>query len=195
MLVQPEKARAKAARAIATLDSGLSCRVVGPAGEEIKTDMPRAMGGNASDPSPGWFFRTSLASCCATVIAMHAARLGIDLSKLEITVESDGDSRGILGLDDRISAGMSALRTIVQITADNAGPEQLEELVRWSDMHSPVGCTVREAPKNTLIVRTREVRTGRQWQAAVGSKAGPRVVISPSGQISRAGDLPVQPHF
>jgi uncharacterized OsmC-like protein len=150
----PEKARAKQTPAIATLESGLKCRVVGPAGEEINTDMPRAMGGNASDPNPGWFFRASLASCCATVIAMRAARLGINLSKLEVAVESEGDNRGILGLDDRISAGMSALRTTVQIAADNAGPEQLEELVRWSDKHSPVGCTVREAPKNTLIVRT-----------------------------------------
>jgi hypothetical protein len=50
---------------------------------------------------------------------------------------------------------MSALRTTVQIAADNAGPEQLEELVRWSDEHSPVGCTVREAAGNTLIVHTR----------------------------------------
>jgi len=150
----PEKARAKQAPATATLESGLKCRVVGPGGEEIKTDMPRAMGGNASDPNPGWFFRASLASCCATVIALRAARLGINLSKLEVAVESEGDTRGILGLDDRISAGMSALRTTVQIAADNAGPEQLEELVRWSDRHSPVGCTVREAARNTLIVHT-----------------------------------------
>lgn len=149
----PEKAQAKQAAAVATLESGLKCRVVGPAGEEIKTDMPRAMGGSASDPNPGWFFRASLASCCATVIAMRAARLGINLSKLEVAVESEGDNRGILGLDNRISACMSGLRTTVQITADNAGAEQLEELVRWSDRHSPVGCTVREAPKNTLVVR------------------------------------------
>jgi hypothetical protein len=74
--------------------------------------------------------------------------------KLEVAVESEGDNRGILGLDDGISAGMSALRTTVQIAADNAGPEQLEELVRWSDSHSPVGCTVRDAAGNTLVVHT-----------------------------------------
>ena len=86
----PEKARAKQAPATATLESGLKCRVVGPGGEEIKTDMPRAMGGNASDPNPGWFFRASLASCCATVIALRAARLGINLSKLKVAVEKRG---------------------------------------------------------------------------------------------------------
>ena len=51
--VHPEKARAKQATAIATLESGLKCRVVGPGGEEIKTDMPRAMGGDAASGSDG----------------------------------------------------------------------------------------------------------------------------------------------
>lgn len=150
---QPEKARAKHASATASLESGLKCRVVGPAGAQIETDMPPAMGGTASGPNPGWFFRASLASCCATVIAMRAACIGIHLTKLEVTVESDGDNRGMLGLDDHISAGMSALRTNVQIAADNADPGQLEELVLWADQHSPVGCTVRQAAANTLNVR------------------------------------------
>lgn len=83
---------------------------------------------------------------------MRAAQLGISLSKLEVTVESDGDHRGILGLDDQISAGASALRTKVRIGADNAAPGQLEDLVRWAEKHSPVGCTVQDAPANTLSV-------------------------------------------
>ena len=152
---QPEKARVKQASATATLESGLKFRVIGPAGEQIETDMPPAMGGAASGPNPGWFFRASLASCCATVIAMRAARLGIHLTKLEVAVESEGDHRGILGLDDQISASMSSLRTNVQIAADNANPELLEELVRWAEKHSPVGCTVRDAATNTINIRTR----------------------------------------
>jgi uncharacterized OsmC-like protein len=149
---QPQKAKAKHAPATAILASGVKCRVTGPAGEQIETDMPAAMGGAAAGPNPGWFFRASLASCCATVIAMRAARLGVNLTTLQVTVESDGDHRGILGLDDRISAGMFSLRTRVQIGADNASPEQLAELVRWAEQHSPVGCTVREAPANTLDI-------------------------------------------
>src|SRR6266478_5490505 len=130
---QPEKAKAKHSPATAILMTGVKCGVRGPAGEQIETDMPAAMGGAASGPNPGWFFRASLASCCATVIAMRAARLGVNLTMLEVAVESDGDHRGILGLDDRISAGMSSLRTTVQIGADNANPEQLAELVRWAE--------------------------------------------------------------
>jgi uncharacterized protein (UPF0548 family) len=84
---------------------------------------------------------------------MRAARLGVNLTMLEVAVESDGDHRGILGLDDRISAGMSSLRTTVQIGSDNASSEQLADLVRWAESHSPVGCTVRDAPTNTLDIR------------------------------------------
>ena len=41
----PDKARAKYAPATATIVDGLKCRVTGPAGESIETDMPAAMGG------------------------------------------------------------------------------------------------------------------------------------------------------
>jgi uncharacterized OsmC-like protein len=148
----PEKARAKYAPATATLESGLKCRVTGPSGERIETDMPPALGGAGSGPNPGWFFRASLAACCSTVIAAQAARLGINLTKLEVTVEGEGDNRGMLGLDDAISAGHSAIRTNVRISAQDATSEQLEELVQWAAAHSPVGCTVRDAPSNTLSV-------------------------------------------
>jgi uncharacterized OsmC-like protein len=148
----PEKARAKYAPATAALESGLKCRVTGPSGEHIETDMPPALGGAGSGPNPGWFFRASLAACCSTVIAGQAARLGVNLGKLEVTVEGEGDNRGMLGLDDTISAGHSAIRTTVRISAENATSEQLKELVEWATAHSPVGCTVRNAPTNTLSI-------------------------------------------
>jgi uncharacterized OsmC-like protein len=152
LAANPEKARAKYAPATATLVGGLKCRVIGPSGQEIETDMSAAMGGGGSAPQPGWFFRASLAACCSTVVAAQAARLGINLSHLEVTVEGEGDNRGMLGLDDRISAGHSAIRTNVRIGAENATPEQLRALVQWAEDHSPVGCTVRDAPPNTLRI-------------------------------------------
>jgi uncharacterized OsmC-like protein len=148
----PDKARAKYAPATATLQSGLKCRVTGPSGESIETDMPPAWGGGGSQPNPGWFFRASLAACCSTVIAAQAVRLGINLTKLDVTVEGEGDNRGMLGLDETISAGHSAIRTNVRISAQSATSEQLNELVEWAAAHSPVGCTVRDAARNTLSV-------------------------------------------
>src|SRR6185503_15212809 len=98
------------APATATLETGLMCRVTGPAGEQIETDMPPAMGGAGLRPNPAWFFRASIAACCSTVIGAQAARLGISLTRVEVTVEGEGDNRGILGVDDSISAGHSAIR-------------------------------------------------------------------------------------
>jgi uncharacterized OsmC-like protein len=148
----PEKARAKYASATATLTNGLKCSVIGPSGEAIVTDMGKAMGGEASAPNPGWYFRASIAACCSTAIAMNAARRGINLTTLEVTVEAEGDNRGILGMDETVSAGHAVLRTNVKIAADNASHQQLEELVRFAESHSPVGCTVRDAPPNALRI-------------------------------------------
>lgn len=140
----PAKARAKNAPATARLTEGLQCEVTGPYGARIVTDMPPAMGGAAAGPNPGWFLRAALASCTTTAIAMRAAKLGIRLQELEFTVESESDTRGLLGLDDKISAGLSAIRAKVKIRGD-APPEKLRALVEWGDAHSPIGCTLRQA--------------------------------------------------
>ena len=85
---------------------------------------------------------------------MRAAQLGIDLTALDVTVESESDNRGMLGLDQRISAGLSGLRARVSLRADNATPAELEDLVRWGDAHSPVACTLREALAGEIDVIT-----------------------------------------
>lgn len=86
--------------------------------------MPAAMGGSGSGPNRGWLLRAGLASCNATVIAMRAAQLGVKLNTLEVTVESDSDNRAMLGLDERISAGLLSLRTKVKIGAESVTPAQ-----------------------------------------------------------------------
>lgn len=149
---QPEKARSKNVPAAARLVDGLRCEVTGPNGEKLQTDMTPAMGGAASAPSPGWVFRAAVASCTATAIAMRAARQGIDLSALEVTVESHSDNRGILGLNDKVSAGLSSLTTRVKIGAAGVSPEQLRELAQWGDEHSPIACTARISPSYALEV-------------------------------------------
>lgn len=148
----PAKARAKNAPASARLINGLQCEVSGPYGERLTTDMPPAMGGAAAGPNPGWLFRGSLAACTATVIAMRAASLGVNLSHLEVTVESDSDNRGILGLDETVPAGLGNLRTRVKIGGD-APADTLREIVSWGDQHSPVACTVRNAPASSVEVQ------------------------------------------
>ena len=146
----PSKARTRSA-ATARITEGLKCEVTGPRSERVLTDMPPAIGGSASAPNPGWLLRAAMASCAATVIATRAAKLGVSLSTLEVTVESEADQRGLLGLDDSISAGLGAWRTKVRISGD-AEPQALRELVAWADAHSPVGCTVKQAAACSLDI-------------------------------------------
>jgi len=148
---EPAKAKAKNVPATARLTDGLKFEVSGPNKERVLTDMPAPMGGGATAPNPSWFLRAGMASCAATVIAMRAAKLGIALTELEVTVESDSDLRGILGLDDKVSAGLNPMRTKVRIGGD-ADPLVLQAPVEWADAHSPVGCTIRNAAVCSLDV-------------------------------------------
>ena len=157
---QPDKARASPSPATARLVDRLRCEVSGPGGERISTDMPAVMGGGASAPNPGWLMRSALASCSASAIAIRASTLGISLDFLEVTVDSESDNRGWLGLDEQITAGSTAMRTRVKIGAEGATQEQLQELVTWADLHSPVACTVRKSPAYSLEIEVMKTVTG-----------------------------------
>ena len=154
----PEKARTKTNPLTARLIDGLSCEVRGPNAEMIHTDMPASLGGGASAPNPGWYLRAAIASCTATVIAMRAANLGTALTTLEVSVDSEADQRGLLGLDDLVPAGVATLRTHVRIGANGVDEDALRALVAWGYAHSPVASTVRSAPACSIDVEI--VRAG-----------------------------------
>ena len=82
---------------------------------------------------------------------MRAARLGVALETLEVTVDSDSDLRGILGLDENVGAGQQAVRTTVRIRG-SADAQTLREIASWGEAHSPVGCTVRNTPACSLEI-------------------------------------------
>src|SRR5712692_1894068 len=141
----PEECRSTDSAATAVVEDGLRCRAEGPHGALLVSDMPKALGGGGSAPSPGWLSRAALASCDATVIAMRAAQVGVTLTTLEVTVDSESDDRGLLGMDDSIPAGPLSVRVRVRIGADGVAPERLREIVEWAEAHSPVGDALRRA--------------------------------------------------
>lgn len=117
----------------------------GPNGAVLVSDMPKGIGGGGTAPTPGWFLRAALANCDATVIAMRAAQLGVVLTRLEVTVDSESDNRGLLGVGDVAPAGPLSMRVHVRVAADNAPPELLRQIVDWAESHSPVGDALRRA--------------------------------------------------
>jgi hypothetical protein len=76
---------------------------------------------------------------------MHAAMRGIELSTLEVSVESETDARGMVGISG-VSTALNGLRVSIRIGADNVTEEQLRELAESGEAQSAVGCTLRERP-------------------------------------------------
>lgn len=141
----PAEARYTDKPATAAIADGLCCRVDGPDGATVATDMPQAVGGGGAAPSPGWLLRAALASCDATLIAMRAAQEGVTLTTLEVVADSESDDRGLLGIDDSIPPGPLSMRTRVRIAAVGRAPEQLRKIVAWAEAHSPVSDAIRRA--------------------------------------------------
>ena len=141
----PADARATDSAAIATLVDGLVVEVRGPAGARLRTDMVAGVGGTETATSPGWLLRAAEASCVATLIAMRAAVLGITLDTLEVSVDSESDDRGMLGMDDAVPSGPLSGRVRVGLTADGVDPATLNAVARWGVEHCPV-CDALERP-------------------------------------------------
>lgn len=146
----PEEACYTDSAATAVVESGLRCRVEGPNGFSLSTDMPGGVGGEGTAPSPGWIARAGLAACDATLIVMRAAELGIDLASVEVTVDGESDDRGLLAMDDSIPAGPQSIRTRVRITAHDVEPRDVEALVHWAERHSPVADAYSRSVPSTL---------------------------------------------
>ena len=118
------------------------------AGAEVATDMPEAIGGDDSGPTPGWLLRVALASCAVTRIAMEAAARGITLATLEAHVTSRSDLRGLLRIatpDGRtVPAGPVAMDLHVRIGAPGVDAATLRALVEATPGCSPITCAVEQ---------------------------------------------------
>jgi uncharacterized OsmC-like protein len=150
----PDEARYTDSAATATLEAGLRFRVTGPSGEQVASDMPSAVGGSDSATSPGWLFRAATASCAGSLIAMEAAREGIDPSALEVTVDSESDDRGILGMDDSIPAGPLSMRFHVRIVASGVDATALQYVVRRGVERCPVADAAKRPVPTTIQIES-----------------------------------------
>jgi uncharacterized OsmC-like protein len=149
----PEKARSTDSAATATIEAGLRCRVSGPNGAVLVSDMTPGVGGDGSAPSPGWLMRAAHASCDATLIAMKAAEEGVELSRVEVVVDSLSDDRGLLGMSDEVPAGPISTRVRIKVAASGVTEERLRRIVEWAREHSPVDDAIGRAVPLTVEIQ------------------------------------------
>lgn len=108
------------------VEEGLTCTV-----REKKfsatTDLGHAMGGDAEGPSPGFYARTAIVGCVAMGVKMAAAREGISLRSVDVTVTTDFDDLAIFGLGESTAA---PVETEIHIRIDtDAGYQTVSDLV------------------------------------------------------------------
>lgn len=143
----PAEARYRDSPATARLDDleGLKVSVEGPDGARITTDMPTSVGGENTTASSGWYLRAAEAACVTTLIAMRAAHLGVALTSVEVTVDSESDDRGILGADPTVPAGPLSTHVVIRLAGKSADEQLLDEIARWAVEHCPVTDAVKRA--------------------------------------------------
>lgn len=149
----PDEARYRDSAATAVIEDGLRVRVEGPDGASLTTDMVPAVGGRGSAPSPAWLFRAGYASCVATLISLRAAVEGVELTGLEVTVDSESDDRGILGIDPSVPAGPLSVRVTIRIASASSNDQgRVRSIVDWGRAHCPVDDLVRRAVPVEVVV-------------------------------------------
>jgi uncharacterized OsmC-like protein len=100
-------------------------------------DHPAVLVGTGTAPTPVEFLLHAIAACLTAGIANIASARGIDLTRVESSVEGDIDLLGLLGLDESVRNGYSQIRVHFTVEGD-ASPEQLAELVEQSRRRSEV---------------------------------------------------------
>ena len=138
LTANPKDAVATDSVATARHIGGLQFEVSDPDGRTLVTDMVTGVGGEDAAPSPGWLLRAALASCDATLIAMHAATAGITLTELEVSVDSTSNDLGILGIDPDVPSGPLDMTARVTVSSPDMDATELEALVRNAIDHCPV---------------------------------------------------------
>lgn len=102
---------------------------------------PPVLLGHNEGANPVEFLLHALAGCVTTTTVLHATARGIEIESMSTTLVGDLDLQGLLALDD-VPAGYRQIRIAVDIKARNATDQQLDELLRFAQEHSPVCNTV-----------------------------------------------------
>jgi uncharacterized OsmC-like protein len=119
-----------------TLVDGLRCCSEEDAWS-IATDLPTGLGGSGSAPTPGVLLRAALGSCLAMGYRLRAARRGIPVRSIRVTVESDSEIDGMLHTTSTAPPGFTAIRYHVEL--DTSAPaEDIEAMVDEADQLSPI---------------------------------------------------------
>lgn len=122
----------------------------------IEADLPAALGGGGSAPSPSVLLRAAFGSCMAMSYRLRAARHGVELTSVRVTVETDSELAGMLSCDAVAPPGFTELRYHVDIESP-ADADAVARVVDEGDRLSPLLDVLARA---NVVRRTTSIRAG-----------------------------------
>jgi len=134
MTLRPSLGRGTA-RTKVTLRDGLTCDVE-DSNWKLTVDMSPKSGGDGRGPDPGVYGRAALGSCLAISYRVWAAKLGVDISIIEVDVQADYDSAPYYGVNDA-PPGYRQVRYLVTVESDAPEADVLNVL-DTADARSPL---------------------------------------------------------
>jgi uncharacterized OsmC-like protein len=123
-------------RSVTTLHDGLHCST-DEGSWSIEADLSPGLGGSGSAPTPGVLLRAALGSCMAMTYRLRAARRGVELTSVRVTVEADSELAGMLFCESSAPPGYSEVRYHVEVESDE-DPERVLAILDEGDRLSPL---------------------------------------------------------
>jgi len=111
-------------------------------------DEPAALGGTDTAANPVEYALAALGSCQVITYQFWAAKLGVPLEGVQVTVDGDIDLHGFFGFSET-RPGFGDVRVSVELSGP-AGAEVYEDLKRQVDEH----CPVLDLFRNPTLVKT-----------------------------------------
>jgi len=74
------------------------------------------------------------------------------LKSIQVTVESESDARGILGMDDA-RAGPAQFLTRIRTKAADSDRGSVQEIIDWALRHSPVADAIQRSLPNQVELK------------------------------------------
>jgi uncharacterized OsmC-like protein len=105
------------------------------------------VGGAGTAACSGDLLLGALAACAQLTCQMVAAAMGIEATRIEVSVEGDLDLRGTLGLAREVSAGFSAIGVRFEIDAPTATDDELASLQAKTERYCTVLQTLTRPPE------------------------------------------------
>jgi uncharacterized OsmC-like protein len=111
-----------------------------------RAEAHTGVGGAGTAACSGDMLLGALSACAQITCQMVAAAMGIPIERIEVTVEGDLDLRGTLGISKEVPVGFERIRTVFDIVAPQATPEQLRALREKTEQYCVVMQTLTQPP-------------------------------------------------